>query len=295
MTRRLLPALASVVVGVGLLAGCAEEPEPDPGPPPVRLVGDEDGVPVFEYEVPLVDPEPVLEVVWEGDGPRLSPGDPVLLDFYAENAADGSVIGETFTAEPRAYRLTREDLGDTLVAALTGRTVGTRLFQVVPAATDQEVPVVAVLELRPTRAAGEPVETRAGLPVVTLADDGAPRVTVPRTEPPADLVIQPLQRGAGPQVRDGQVVTLQYHGVRWSDGQVFESTWERDGLPAAFPLGVGSVIAGWDQGLVEQTVGSQVLLVVPPALAYGGTENALAEETLVFVVDILVASGGPEQ
>jgi len=53
------------------------------------------------------------------------------------------------------------------------------------------------------------------------------------------------------------------------------------------------VIAGWDSGLVEQPVGSQVLLVVPPQMAYGGTEDELAAETLVFVVDILSAVGGP--
>jgi peptidylprolyl isomerase len=53
------------------------------------------------------------------------------------------------------------------------------------------------------------------------------------------------------------------------------------------------VIAGWDQGLVGQTVGSQVLLVVPPDQGYGSKGNSQAgikpTDTLVFVVDILDA------
>ena len=289
MARR--PLMVLVLAGALALVGCAEEP--DEGTQ-VRLLGDQDGVPVLEYAVPLVDARATIEVVWEGDGPVLAVGDPVLLDFYAESATDATVIGETYTSEPRAYRLTRAALGEELVDTLAGRRVGSRLLQVLPAGPDQPDPVISVLDLRPTRAWGEPVEPRADLPVVTLADDGTPQITVPPTAPPVDLAIQPLLRGTGPQVSAGQVVTVQYRGVRWSDGAEFESTWGEDGLPAAFPIGVGSVIAGWDTGLVEQTVGSQVLLVVPPDLGYGGTAHELAEETLVFVIDILAASGGPE-
>jgi len=54
------------------------------------------------------------------------------------------------------------------------------------------------------------------------------------------------------------------------------------------------VIAGWDEGIVGQTVGSQVLLVIPPAKGYGESGNPQAgikgTDTLVFVVDILAAS-----
>ena len=54
------------------------------------------------------------------------------------------------------------------------------------------------------------------------------------------------------------------------------------------------MIAGWDEGLVGKTVGSQVLLVVPPDKGYGTSGNESAgitgTDTLVFVVDILDAS-----
>ncbi len=62
---------------------------------------------------------------------------------------------------------------------------------------------------------------------------------------------------------------------------------------ADFVIGNGQVIAGWDEGLVGQTVGSQVLLVVPPDKGYGTAGNTDAgikgTDTLVFVVDILDA------
>ena len=57
---------------------------------------------------------------------------------------------------------------------------------------------------------------------------------------------------------------------------------------------MGGVIAGWDEGLVGQTVGSQVLLVIPPEQGYGSEGNPDAgisgTDTLVFVVDILAAT-----
>ena len=55
---------------------------------------------------------------------------------------------------------------------------------------------------------------------------------------------------------------------------------------------LSGVIPGWTQGLAGQTVGSQVLLVIPPDLGYGDQASGSipANSTLVFVVDILAAS-----
>lgn len=56
-------------------------------------------------------------------------------------------------------------------------------------------------------------------------------------------------------------------------------------------MGTGSLIKGWDQALVGQTVGSRLLLVVPPSLGYGDKASGSipANSTLVFVIDILEA------
>lgn len=289
---RVVPAGVAAAVALLTLAACTEEP---PAPlPTVSVTGEPGSVPDLEYPVPLSVPEPVVEVVWEGDGPEVVDGQAILVDYYAETGGDGTVLGETFTGEPKAFLLTAEALGVDIYEALRGQRVGTRVLHLVPPAEGQQAPTVAVFDLLPTRAQGEAVAPREGLPTVELDDHGAPTITVPAETPaPVELVVQPLIRGAGPQVEPGQVITVQYTGVRWSDGTEFDSTWAAGELPAPFPIGVGSVIAGWDTGLVEQTVGSQVLLVVPPTDGYGGTDDELAEETLVFVVDILAASGGP--
>ena len=289
---RVVPA--GLVVGLAVLAlgACAQEP---PAPlPTVAVTGEPGAVPDLEYPLPLSVPETVVEVIWEGEGPEVVEGHAILVDYYAETGGDGTVVGETFTGEPKAFLLTAEALGVDIYEALRGQRVGTRVLHLVPPAEGQQAPTVAVFDLLPTRAQGEAVAPREGLPAVEIDDQGAPTITVPAdAAPPVELVVQPLIRGTGPQVQPGQVITVQYTGVRWSDGTEFDSTWAPGELPAPFPIGVGSVIAGWDLGLVEQTVGSQVLLVVPPIDGYGGTDDELAAETLVFVIDILAASGGP--
>ena len=90
-------------------------------------------------------------------------------------------------------------------------------------------------------------------------------------------------------VVNGQDIAVQYTGVIWRIRQVFSSSWQ-----SKTPIGEGQVIKGWDTGLVGQTVGSRVLLVVPPADGYGSAGQSQVgingTDTLVFVVDILAAA-----
>jgi peptidylprolyl isomerase len=129
------------------------------------------------------------------------------------------------------------------------------------------------------------------LPRVTLAEDGAPSIEVPAgTEPPADLVVQPLIQSDGATVSEGQTVTVQYAGWLW-DGTEFDSSWGRGGEPATFELTQGMLIDGWVKGLAGQAVGSQVLLIIPPDLGYGDTDQGTIppNSTLIFVVDLIAA------
>ena len=110
-----------------------------------------------------------------------------------------------------------------------------------------------------------------------------------RAEPPVTLEVTDLVEGAGDEAVAGASVVVQYLGVRWSDGGVFDASWSR-GQPFAFDLGAGQVIAGWEQGVAGMRVGGRRLLIIPPDLAYGdrGAGGVIGPgETLVFAVDLL--------
>ncbi len=123
--------------------------------------------------------------------------------------------------------------------------------------------------------------------VVSTDTETAPQITVPETEPPTELLVETVVEGDGDEVMAGDLLLADYAGVLWDTGAEFDSSWSR-GEPAAFGIGVGAVIPGWDSGLVGQRVGSRVLLVIPPEQGYGdeGSGEIPGGATLVFVVDI---------
>ena len=132
------------------------------------------------------------------------------------------------------------------------------------------------------------------LPTVTAGAAGkGPTITIPKTAAPKTLQVKTLIKGTGPVVKKGNYIVVQYTGVNYRTGKVFDSSWSRS-EPWATVIGEGQVIKGWDTGLVGQTVGSRVLLVIPPADGYGKTGSSSAgikgTDTLVFAIDILSAS-----
>lgn len=133
---------------------------------------------------------------------------------------------------------------------------------------------------------------------VDLAEAPDPAAVLPddRGEAPSRLVAEDLVVGGGAPAEEGSELSVQYVGVRWSDGGRFDSSWER-GQPFHFVLGAGRVIPGWDQGIAGSEVGLDPMrvggrrtLIIPPELAYGerGAGSEIGPgETLVFVVDLV--------
>ena len=76
-----------------------------------------------------------------------------------------------------------------------------------------------------------------------------------------------IETGEGPSPEEGDVVQVHYVGTL-EDGTKFDSSYDR-GKPLEFTLGVGQVIAGWDEGIALMNVGGKATLVIPPELAYG--------------------------
>lgn len=106
--------------------------------------------------------------------------------------------------------------------------------------------------------------------------------------PPTDLTVIDIRVGDGDEAQSGNNVSVQYSGVAWSNGQMFDSSWQRN-MAFTFRLGEGQVITGWDEGVAGMRVGGQRLLILPPEFAYGdfGTGPIGPGETLIFVVDLL--------
>ena len=102
------------------------------------------------------------------------------------------------------------------------------------------------------------------------------------------LKIETLQEGAGPEAKNGDVVSVHYTGYL-TNGQVFDSSIGR-GEPFSFTLGGGQVIKGWDQGVLGMKVGEKRKLTIPSDLAYGkeGASGVIPPDaTLVFEVELL--------
>jgi peptidylprolyl isomerase len=119
-----------------------------------------------------------------------------------------------------------------------------------------------------------------------------PDVSIPDSEPPADLVIDDIVVGDGDEASAGAAVEVHYVGVAWSNGEQFDASWDR-GDTFSFHLGAGQVIEGWDTGVQGMRVGGQRRLTLPPHLAYGprGAGGVIGpNETLVFVVDLVGVS-----
>lgn len=123
-----------------------------------------------------------------------------------------------------------------------------------------------------------------------------PTLTIPSGPAPAALTQQVLTQGSGQPVAKGDLLVANYVGQTWAPKSgkpnVFDSSFSR-GQAAAFAIGTGKVIAGWDKTLVGKKLGSRVLLTIPPTDGYGSSGQPSAKisgtDTLVFVVDLVAA------
>lgn len=111
----------------------------------------------------------------------------------------------------------------------------------------------------------------------------AQTVTTPSGLRYSDVVV-----GTGPSPRQGQTVTVHYTG--WlTNGSKFDSSRDRR-EPFQFPLGMGRVIKGWDEGVASMKVGGRRKLTIPSNLGYGpgGMPPVIPPNaTLVFDVELL--------
>lgn len=267
---------------------------------------------VPEVTVPAGTPPDTLQVkvLEKGDGATVESGDLLVADYVGVAWDGGDPFDSSFDrGQPASFAIGVNAVIPGWDQGLVGQTVGSRVLLVIPPdlAYGDTPPtgspikpgatlvfVVDIVDAIAADASADGTATPAqddGVPAVSV-EPGEPDLTIPPGDAPPKLIVYPVVTGDGPVVEKGDLVVVQYVGKVWRTGKAFDSSWGR-GQPVGFPIGVGGVIAGWDQGLVGQTVGSRLLLVIPPDLAYGDSpppgSGIKAGDTLVFAVDILGA------
>ncbi|WP_203566676.1 FKBP-type peptidyl-prolyl cis-trans isomerase [Aestuariimicrobium ganziense] len=224
----------------------------------------------------------------------------VEVHYSGYNARTGQRFDDSFTRKSTsAFPLNQVVTG--FAKGLVGKRVGDRVLVMMPSKDgyaegnpeigvepgDSLIFVVDLVQVSHKAPAGETVAPKDGLPKVTDNGSKAPTIAIGDATKPSDLVVQPLIKGKGRAIVADDIVMVNYTMVDWN-GKVLAESYSTGPETGA----LSGLIEGWKQGLVKQTIGSRVLLLVPPALGYpkGNEERGLpAGESLAFVVDILFA------
>ena len=314
--RRFAVTLIFPLLAIGLLAGCGGSPAQSAAAPAVAVSGAFGKAPTIT--IPAQKPASSLTVktLIHGTGPALATTDAFVVNYTVDiwNGKSHRLAYSSF-APPKPTLFASQTLLPGLKKALVGQKIGSRVLAVIPPkdgfgtsgqpqsgikGTDTLVFVVDLIKnfAANASASGQQVSSGGGaLPKVTATAGAAPKIKVPSAKPPARLATKVLVKGTGPAIKANQTVVVQYVGAIWRTGKVFDASWKR-AQPFGFTIAANpsQAIPGWNTGLLGQTVGSRVMLVIPPADGFGKSGNSQVgikgTDTLVFVVDILGAFGG---
>ena len=100
--------------------------------------------------------------------------------------------------------------------------------------------------------------------------------------------VEITQEGSGEPCHSGAKVVMHYTG-KLTNGTTFDSSVTR-GTPFECTIGVGQVIKGWDEGVVQMKKGSKATFTIPPEMGYGaqGAGGVIPPNaTLIFDVELI--------
>ncbi|MDF7640296.1 FKBP-type peptidyl-prolyl cis-trans isomerase [Bifidobacterium sp. ESL0784] len=304
---RILAAACTIALSLGM-AACGSNSDKstnsseDTQMAGVKATGALGKKPKITFHTPMSVVNNSYVVLQKGNGAAIQKDNHVCIQGIALNAKDGSEMMSTWEKNTPDCSMVMNEEGITnktyynvLKDQKINSTVAFGINDHNKTSTSYIMAITLVSQSKPiTRAKGDKVtDVPANLPKVTLGEKGAPSIDFNGYKPGNDLVVQPLIKGKGQKVDEKDTIDAHYTGwVMDKDGKPskFDSSWDR-GKPAQFSL--QQVVKGWTQGLAGQTVGSQVLLVIPPSLGYGSEskDKIPANSTLYFVVDILYDYG----
>lgn len=256
--------------------------------------------PTVSFKTPMTVEDNSYVVLQKGDGAQIEDGDRVCSQGIAISVKDGTELASSWEKNTPDCSLVLEKgtVSDAYYELLKGRKLNTTIAYGVNDSNSNGTSYIMALTYVSkskdlTKATGNEVtDIPSDLPKVTRAKNGKPSINMNGYKGSSKLVSQALIKGKGKKVTNNNTVKVKYTG--WLlDGTQFDSSWDKNTTLEADTYSGGNhqVIEGWQQAMVGQTVGSQVLMVIPPNLGYGDTDQGSipANSTLIFVVDILAA------
>lgn len=308
--------LASGAVVVGTIAASFPEPCESPYQPGkasalVEVTTSDEGTAQASFPTPLKTTGRELSVVTAGSGEPARATGFVDFDLSIFLGSTGEyVTGSDYQPGNPVRRVIDASAEDIFSSVLECQQPGS---QVVVTTTVEDVfgpiegdefitsdstivLVVDVHQTYPSKADGSARLPQSGMPTVVQTDEGIHGLSFPNAPIPSDLRVSVLKQGDGPAIQEGDFVTTHFTAAVWDTRQIFNTSFEQ-GIPLSLVArdsfsgggGVG-VIPGLAEALIGQTVGSQVLVSVPPSLGYpAGQAPAGVPDgaTLVYVFDIL--------
>jgi FKBP-type peptidyl-prolyl cis-trans isomerase len=258
----------------------------------VKVSGDFGTKQTATFSTPLKATKLERTVVDEGKGEKTKDGQTLDLLISVYLGKDGKALG----TQPVSLTVGDSQMIQAFTAGIDCVPIGSRVVVAAPAkdmygpegnsqlgitAEDSLVIVTDVIgEKKPV----VPQEWKKNPPTVKFSAKGKPKLTLPHTKPPTDLLLKVLKPGTGDVVKAGDTVTLDYQGTSWDTGKIFDQSYGKQ--PASFAT--DQVVEGFGAALVGQKVGTKLVVSIPPKYAYGekGAGQPLSGQTLVFVIDI---------
>ena len=327
--RRPAALTTALVLPAALLAGCgggdqgvlADSQE---GLDAVSVSGEFGAEPEVSWDSQMTVDDTEVADTAPGDGDELADGDQVVLEYYVGNGYTEDTAVSTFGDQPvtstltvggepaqpadtqdpatvaryllEAFALTQVEAGDTVgtrkvVVANSADVVGYTGFGLDIGNEDGLLFVIDIVGVAPEKPSGASQTPQPWVPSITTAEQRPSALDFAGTPAPAEFLRdQALIEGTGDPLEEGDLVAVKYLGQTYDGAEPFDANFDSES-DLVFRLGAGGVIKGWEQGLEGKTVGSRVMLAIPPRLGYGdqGSEGAgiQGDDTLYFVVDVL--------
>lgn len=265
----------------------------------IRATGKLGQKPNISFKTPMTVQNNTYAVLQKGDGATVEKGDRVCAQGIAINVKDGSELMSTWEKNTpecsillSASNLKQIEPYNAIVGQKLNASIAFGVNDSNSSGTSYILVYTLVSKSKDlTRATGDKVtDVPTNLPKVTLGKNGKPSIDMNGQGAVDQQITQTLIKGKGAEITDSNTAVVKYTG--WlTDGTQFDSSWDKNTTFDADVSSSGQIIQGWKDGLIGQTVGSQVLLVIPPDKGYGDQKSGSipANSTLVFVIDILAA------